>query len=328
MIIKKLLALTFAMAMLISTLGGCYLNSIVSADQMGIRLENGGIAEIVPAGRYSGGIWTSLERVDVSNKLVNWSDSVWTSDQQSIGIAITATVARPRDTEKLKDLYQNFNSVATNDEALSSVVLAKLPDAVKSIVPTMTLAQLAGIGGGETEKNRKVLTDSIFTTLSQTLDKLNIVLVDISIVSITVDESYSALLQEKANASLQVDVAEEQGRVKQAEAAAQAKVAEEQVKLLAQQLLQEQSQTEIDLEIARREQLVAAEMAKTYEQSPQAYKIALLNAYAEIFNDKTVYLPSDSQLFIDLEKMLSSEIASGTNSTSSVSQPQEGGAGQ
>jgi regulator of protease activity HflC (stomatin/prohibitin superfamily) len=326
--IKKILALILLSVMLISTLGGCYLNKIVTADQMGIRLVNGGISEIVPAGRYSGGIWASLERVDVSNKLVNWSDSVWTSDQQSIGIAITATVARPRDTAKLKDLYQNFNSVATNDEALSSIVLAKLPDAVKSIVPTMTLAQLAGIGGGETEKNRKVLTDSIYATLSETLDKLDIVLVDISITSITVDESYSALLQEKANASLQVDVAEEQGRVKQAEAAAQAKVAEEQVKLLAQQLLQEQSQTEIDLEIARREQLVAAEMAKTYEQSPQAYKLALLKAYAEIFNDKTVYLPSDSQLFIDLEKMLSSEIASNTNTSASIAQAKGGGTAQ
>jgi hypothetical protein len=309
--ILKLVAMAVCCSLIVLSFSGCYLNSIINAEQMGIQLKDGSVSAVVPAGRYTGGFWEELKAIDVSNKLVPWTDSVWTSDQQSINISVNVTVARPRDTVKLQHLYENFNSVAIDDAELTKTVLAKIPDAVKSIVPTMTLAQLAGIGGGDTEKNRQVLTDSIFATLFASLDKLDIVLVDISVTSITADESYSALLQEKANASLQVDVAEEQGRVKQAEAQAQARVAEEQVKLLEQQLLQEKAQTEIELEKARRAQSVAAEAAKTYEQSDEAYQIALLEAYAKVFNNKTVYfIPNESQLFVDMQRLIESGVAS------------------
>jgi regulator of protease activity HflC (stomatin/prohibitin superfamily) len=306
---KRTLTTVLVAAAIVASLSGCYLNEIVDADQMGVLLKNGGVESIVGAGRYSGGLWTDIDRLDVSNKIIEWSDSVWTSDQQSINIKINVTVARPRDPAKLRNLYENFNAVATNDVELKALVLAKIPDTVKSVVPTMTLNQLAGIGGGESEKNRRVLTESIFNSLTKTLDTFGISVIDTSVTSITVDPSYSELLQSKANAALQVSVAEEQGRVKQAEAAAEAKVAEEKVKLLEQQLKQEKSQTDIDLEIARRQQLVEAEKAKTYEQSPEAYKLALIEAYSKVFNNKTVYLPSDSQLFIDLEEMLKAEIA-------------------
>lgn len=108
------------------------------------------------------------------------------------------------------------------------------------------------------------------------------------VMNISVDPQYQAKLQEKSTAAIEIELAEQK--------AAQ----------LEKQLEQEQAQTEIDLEKARRANLVAEEEAKVYETSKEAYELKRLELMKDRLgeSDKVYFIPegADITLFLGTDK--------------------------
>jgi len=75
-------------------------------------------------------------------------------------------------------------------------------------------------------------------------------------------------------------------------------VARERTLELEEKLNQEKAQTEIELELARRQNQVNAEMAQSYRASPEVYELERLRLLAGIIgeNDKIVIVPEGSDL--------------------------------
>jgi hypothetical protein len=67
---------------------------------------------------------------------------------------------------------------------------------------------------------------------------------------------------------------------------------------LTEQLAQEQAQTEIDLEKARRENLVNAEMAKAYQESPELLQMRLMELTVGMLGegDTVIYVPEGASI--------------------------------
>ena len=150
-----------------------------------------------------------------------------------------------------------------------------------------TLDEMLGIGGGI---GRAEVTQALFDLLEKELAEFGIILLDVGINNIAPDPEYLALLKQKANATVAVEVA-----------------AQETLKLV-EQLNSAKAETDIHLEQARRQNLINEELAKTYTLSPEFFALEKLRALAGIFGprDKIVFLPegADITLFMGGEGLV------------------------
>lgn len=269
-------------------LTGCYYNTKVTPDQAGIRLKKGKIQEVAGPGMYSGGWYADIEIVSVSAQTTNWTDpDLVTKDKQPIGLDIGITYARNGSAESLTMMWKQYNREARNDEALAQQVLNRVPRAAKAVSTQYTLDEMLGISG---EIGRKVVTQALFDLLEVELAEFGIVLLDVGINNIAPDPEYLALLKQKANATVAVEVA-----------------AQETLKLV-EQLNSAKAETDIHLEGARRQNLINEELAKTYTLSPEFFQLEKLRALTSIFGprDKIVFLPegADVTLFMGGEGLM------------------------
>ena len=161
---------------------------------------------------------------------------------------------------------------------MMSMVQSRVPEAAKEMTVRDTLEGMLGIAEGSAGRNGA--QEFLFSELKGELLEFGVVLDNVTIDTITASDEYVSRLQEKANAQLQVEVSQQLTKQKQEE------------------LNQEKAQTEIDLEIARRNNLVSQENAKVFEESPEYLELKKLEALAGIIgdNDKLLFVPNGADI--------------------------------
>ncbi len=282
---KVYLSAVIALLAAASLLSGCYWNTQVEAYEVGLVMPDGVKVEaVVGAGRYTHmGFYAELRQVDVSAKTAEWEDpDLVTADKQPIGLKIAVTYARMRDAENSKAMYELYHNEAMSDEALARQVLTRIPGVAKAVTVRYTLDEMLGIeaSGEITTIGREKITSDLFDLLSKELNEVYVALLDIRVSNIAPDPEYLERLKEKARADVEKEVARQ--RTKQLE----------------EQLKQEEAQTAIELEKARRQNKVNEELAKVYEINPQFYELERLKIIKETIgpNDKLIFIPQGADL--------------------------------
>ena len=266
--------------LLVLVLTGCYLPGIVDSSEVGLKITSGKVEEILGPGRYTDAGWyTSLATVDTSAKTTDWKDpDLVTRDKQPIGLTISVTYARNRDHESIKNVWVQYNMEARDDNALATQVLKRVPGAAKDLTTRYSLDEMLGIT--DDAPGRAVVTQALFDALEPELEEVGISLLNVTIGDIAPSEQYLNLLEEKANAQASTEVAREL------------------TKQLEEQLRQEEAQTKIELEKARRQNEVNSELAKTYEKSPEYFELEKLRLMQGVLgaNDKLIFIQPGTDL--------------------------------
>jgi len=276
---------------------GCYWQRQVEANEVGIKMDDGvKITAVVGPGRYTNmGFYADMKVVSINALTQTWSDpDLVTRDKQPIGFELSVTFARKSDSESVTKMWTLFNTEAKDDESLRQQVLARIPRVAKAITTKYTLDEMLGVSG---DAGREIVQQDMFDLLEGELKEVNVDLLDVGINNISPDETYLTLLREKANAQVAVEVSKEK------------------TKQLKEQVLQEEAQTNVDIERARRSRLVAEEEAKIYEVNEEWYRLEYINRLGQVIgdNDKlwffvepgtdmTLLLDSSSSNVVPLER--------------------------
>lgn len=263
-------------------LSGCYFNTEVESSEVGLRMGDGTtVDEIVGSGRYTDmGPWANLQRIDVSSQRISYTDpALVTRDSQPIGISLEVVYARKRDADSIQHMWDNYREQARDNESLEEMVRGRIPASAKEVTARYTLQQLLGTGDVE-DGGRSAVALEMHELLAPRLDEFGVELLDVGITNLDPDSSYLTLLQEKANVMLERDIATE--RTEQ----------------LREKLVQEQAQTDIELEEASRERRVREEQAQVYIDSPEMLELERLERLADILGDQHVvyFLPDGTDL--------------------------------
>ncbi len=289
---KKRVALFVILVLATVSCCSCYYSTEIKSNEVGLKMNDGvSVTEVVGAGRYTDlGLYADIVSIDISTKkIVLALDDVSTSDKQTVGLEVLAEVSRKSDEESVRNMWKNYNAVARSDEQLASLVQDLLRSPVNKVSTQMTVDEMLGVA--ESEKTRSTMESDIFSLLSPLLESRGISLSAFQVMNISVDPQYQAKLQEKSTAAIEIELAEQKARQ------------------LQKQLEQEQAQTEIDLEKARRANLVAEEEAKVYETSKEAYELKRLELMKDMLgeSDKVYFIPegADITLFLGSEKPVS-----------------------
>jgi regulator of protease activity HflC (stomatin/prohibitin superfamily) len=268
-----------------SCYGGCW-GEPVSEAERGLRLPDGTtVEEVVGAGRYKDyGATSAFRKISIAAITGEFiDDSVFLSDKQEVSVILAYTFRRGSDSESIKKMWSVYHTEALDDEAAKALVAKYLPEALKASSTSMTLDQVLGIGGGDeaVSSGRDVMTTQIEDSLRAKLLDCGIELIDVRLSDISPSADYRALLTEKANATVAVEVA-------------QSHYAEEEANKKTE-LLKKQT----ELELAQLDIEVKAEENKVYSQSKEAFEIERLKLIAEIYRGMTLIgTPSDATLWI------------------------------
>lgn len=286
---KKRLALALILIVAMFSMCSCYWKAEIQSNEVGLIMDDGvSVSGVVGAGRYTDmSRYAAIKSIDISTKkIVLTIDDVSTSDKQTVGLEVLAEVSRKSDEESVRNLWKNYNAVAKKDEQLEALVQDLLRSPVNKVSTQMTVDEMLGVA--DSDKTRATMESDIFTLLSPLLESRGIALNAFQVMNISVDPQYQAKLQEKSTAAIEIELAEQKA------------------KQLEKQLEQEQAQTEIDLEKARRANLVAEEEAKVYETSEEAYELKRLELMKDMLDDsdKVYFIPegTDITLFLGTEK--------------------------
>lgn len=286
------------------SLTGCYFTDVQSS-QVGIETERGAItADGIkpPGGHQSINPFAELDVVDVSAKTLEWQDpDLVTRDKQPIGVSIAVTFARKRDRESITLMWNQYRSEATDDNALIQQVNNRIPAVVKTVTARYTIDQLLGTEDGSAT-GRGVVTTDLFTLLEPELNEFGVELLDVRVSNFQPDQAYLDLLKEKAQVGLEQEIAQQ--RTLQ----------------LAEQLNQEQAQTEIELEKARRDNQVNQELSRVYDTSNRYYELERLRLLQNVIgdSDKLYFIPEGADLTLILSGQTGTPLLptdSGDNST-------------
>jgi hypothetical protein len=285
---KKRIALFTVLAMAMASLCSCYYKTEIESNEVGLIMDDGvSVTNVVGAGRYTDfSRYADIVSIDVSTKkIVMTIEDVSTSDKQTVGLEVLAEVSRMSDEASVRNLWKNYNAVAKKDERLTELVQDLLRSPVNKVSTQMTVDEMLGVA--DSDKTRATMENDIFNLLSPLLSSRGIALTAFQVMNISVDPQYQAKLQEKSTAAIEIELAEQKA------------------KQLEKQLEQEKAQTEIDLEKARRANLVAEEQAKVYEESKEAYELKRLEMLKGMLgeSDKVYFIPegTDITLFLGNE---------------------------
>lgn len=276
----------FLMLVLATTLFcSCYYKKEVDTSEVGIMMDDGvSISSVVGPGRYSDlGWYSDLVAMDTSTKELSIViEDVSTSDKQTVSITLYTEVARKSDEASVRNLWKNYNAAARYDEQLLKMVSDLHYSAVNKVSTQYTIDEMLGIA--DSPKTRATLESDISKNLAAALEPRGISLVITQVKNVGVDPDYQAKLQEKSTAAIEIELA--------------AQKAEQ----LEKQLEQEVAQTNIDLEKARRANLVAEEQAKVYKESDEAYELKRLELLKGMLgeSDKVYFIPEGTDITLFL----------------------------
>lgn len=263
---------------------GCFFKAEVQTSQVGLIMTDGvKVSETVGAGRYTKMTWyADIARIDVSAKTIEWEDpDLVTRDKQPISLKVGITYKRNPDSKEILGMWDTYRNEAISDEALQQQVLNRIPRTAKAVTTKFKLDEMLGISesGG-----REAVQQALFDLLEPELQEVGIILLDVGINDIGVDPDFLNLLKAKAQAQVKSEVAQET------------------TKQLGEQLLQEKAQTEIDIEIAQRENAVNEELSQVYAKSEQYFELERLRLLADVIggNDKIYFVPGGVDLTLFL----------------------------
>jgi len=286
---KKRIALALVLVIAMFSMCSCYYNAQIESNEVGLKMSDGvSISEVVGAGRYSDfGFYADIVSMDISAEKIKLRiEDVSTSDKQTIGVDVLAEVSRKSDEESVRLLWKNYNAVATSNDHLVSFVQDLVLSPVAKISTQMTVDEMLGVAE-DSDKNRSTMEHDIFELLYPILDARGLRLHTFQVMNIIVDPQYQAKLQEKSTAAIEIELAEQKAIQ------------------LGKQLEQEEAQTKIDIEKAKRANAVAEEEAKVYETSKEAYELKRLELLKDMLgeSDKVYFIPegTDITLFLGNE---------------------------
>jgi len=257
-----------AILLLAVSLSGCYWQTEIEENERGLMMPDGvTVKRVLGPGRYTDMGWYSeLKVFDTSAKTAAWLDpDLVTQDKQPIGFEVSITYARKGDAESVTSMWQRYNAEARRDDALNQQVLARVPRVAKGITTRYSLDEMLGISEGTA---RSDIQNDLFNDLSTELDEIHVELLDVGINNIAPDPTYMDSLKRKASAQINVEVAQEE------------------TKLKAEQLKQEQAETQIALERASRERQVQEEQAKALITNDRYYELERLKAIQGMFSSR------------------------------------------
>jgi hypothetical protein len=263
-------------------LSGCYWQQSIDPSQVGVKLDDGiSISGIVGPGRYSAGGWySSMREVDISVKTTEWEDpDLVTSDKQPIGLKLALSYHRNPSDACVKQMYETYNSELFDNARLDTLVKSRVPNSAKDNTAKMTLDQMLF--------GREAFALALTQSVDIEMAKICVILDTVQVANIGADPGYMEKLKQKAQVIQDREIAVES-----------VKTAEENLK-------KTKAETEIQLELARRQNAMNQELAKTYELNENYFKLEQLKLIREIVaagggSTKWVFVPEDSNLsFID-----------------------------
>lgn len=265
-------------------LSGCYFADVESSE-IGIETYRGSVRDVKPAGGHQSiDPFAELHTMDVSAKTLEWNDpDLVTEDKQPIGVALAVTFARKRDRDSVRLMWDRYRSEAVSDDALLLQVNNRIPSVAKTVTARYTLDELLGTSGSETS-GRSVVQNDLFILLEPELTEFGVELLDIRVSNFAPDQAYLDLLKEKAQVGLEQEISEQ--RTLQLE----------------EQLRQEEAQTEIDLERARRQNEVNQELSSVYDTSDRYFELERLRLLDDVVGDtdKIYFIPQGTDLTLIL----------------------------
>lgn len=258
-------------------MSGCYGSCVsieIASNQRGIDLTDGvNPTKVLEPGRHDNGArYATYEVVDIGVKTFEWNDpSLVTKDKQPIGLTLSISVERPVTQEGLFGMYSKYRGALLDDAQLQAVVFSRVPRVAKGVSSALSLDELL---------SRNEAQQELFNALQVELEEFGVTLKDVGISDIQVSAEYTAALEKKAASQIAADIAK-QDALK-----------------LTQELEKEKRQTDIDLEVARRQNEVAVEKAKVFESNPYALQLEQLRLMADAIkeSDKMFFVPEGSNL--------------------------------
>lgn len=270
MLLVLVLVLAFNMS-------GCYWMKQVEASERGVILDDGVTVNGVSGpGRFTKLSWyAELIPIHTGIMTATWSDpSLVTKDNQPIGLELAVSYRRKADSNSITDMFINYPSESRNDEALKALVFSRIPDVAKGVTAGLTLDEML--------RERNVLSAGIDDNLAVEMNEVYVELVTVQVTNIAIDPGYEDKLKQKAAVIVERQIAQES-----------VKTAEENLKKTV-------AETEIQLELARRQNLVNEELAKVYQGNPQFFELKRLEALEKVIgkSDKIIFVPEGSSLSV------------------------------
>jgi hypothetical protein len=294
----KLISRYLLLLVTVFALSGCYFTNVESSE-VGIETSRGSITDIKGAGGHQSiNPFAQISLIDVSAKSFEWEDpDLVTKDKQPIGVGIAVTFARQRDKASVELMWDRYRSEAVSDDSLQLQVKNRIPAVAKTMTARYTLDQLLGTGDDDVG-GRSAVTQDLFELLEPELNEFGVELLDIRVSNFAPDQAYLDLLKEKAQVSLRQEIAQQ--RTLQ----------------LNEELKQEEAQTQIDLEKARRQNEVNQELSRVYDTSDRYYELERLRLLQNVIgrSDKLYFIPEGSDLTLILSGQNSQVIPQDTNS--------------
>ncbi|MBA3533963.1 MAG: SPFH domain-containing protein [Ardenticatenales bacterium] len=279
------MARTLLLLLTLFTLSGCYFTDVESS-QIGIETNRGEVSDIKQAGGHQNlNPFSELSKIDVSAKTLEWSDpDLVTADKQPIGVTIAVTYARKRDRDSILLMWNQYRGEAISDDLLMQQVNNRIPSVAKTVTARYTLDELLGTAQGEEASGRSVIQQDLSERFGPELEEFGVQLLDIRVSNFAPEQSYLDLLREKANVGLEREIATQ--RTLQ----------------LQEQLKQEEAQTEIELERARRQNEVNQELSRVYDTSDRYFELERLRLLQGVVgdNDKIYFVPPGTDLTLIL----------------------------
>ena len=308
-----------------------YFFAKVDPDEVGIQYSGGRIKEIVPPGVYSDvGLFVNLYTYSIQGFQFSVNDpEVITSDNQRIGVTVSATVLRPgpTDTELIKQLWTKYRLVYTDNNAIQKVMNDLSTQSMKVCVGNKPFRD--SVVGTDRDTLRKCIDEE----LNGLTKNYGLTVTNLTVPNVTLSPEVQALLDQITKSRLETEKADQdrlkataQGLANQAEQEASIRVEQSKIqettkqqtilakldeeKLKAQlavidaqkanDLLSAQKDLEINkalavaaLEKAKAELAKEAALAEIYRLNPGylQFQMAVTNASALKATDKIIFTP-------------------------------------
>jgi regulator of protease activity HflC (stomatin/prohibitin superfamily) len=262
------------------SLSACYWNDDVGASQQGLLINSNQVRGCVGPGIYNDGdFFADLWEISTETLTFEVTDpSVATRDTQIVGVTLQIQARRSSDCESLTTLFTQYPALIDNNN-LQTTIGASASEAIKVAVRSMTLDELLN--------DRVGLSTSITKSLSEDTTKYGSEIANVSIKDIQLDPAYEAKLKEKAEITVNIEIAERKQDQIAAEAAAERIKQEEAALTYAAQLEAEQAKTQVEVEIAAREGEKTAAAYQVYVDNPAAYRLEQLKLLEKVLGDKS-----------------------------------------
>ena len=294
---KQWIVKVLAIVLGLLSLTGCIFQDEIATNQMGVKLYKNEIQDVWGPGVYTeaGCFYCDLKTVNTDTLTFSVEDpEVLTADNQAISVKVTLQARRKSDDESIENLFTKWSSL-TNDENLIKTISATAREGMKVGTRKFTLTALLNERSGSTDSEGNVvgLAEEIRKAIEEDAAKYGVELINVTVENIGASAEYMAILGQTANLNAEIDRAKREQELIKQQAANDVLEQEQRVSVAQTKLLAEQAETDVQVEIARREGEIIAAQNSVYLTNDRAYELRRLELLQKVLGDKTVFLPSD-----------------------------------